>query len=172
MCDILTGTFVVLHSSVCCKTGNTVTSIKMPSKAYQKRQQRKKQYNENSEVVKSAAHEYYLKFKPKIIRTILDKRKSNRGQVRRHCANVKKKISTDWNYKETNRMRALKTTRRRLEENVEYRDSNRQKALRNTHRRLDQNADYKKIGMQHWLTLTEDWKKMQSTKKEISRQLW
>ena len=116
----------------------------MPYIAYQKRQQRKKQYNENSEVVTSAAHEYYLKFKPKIISTILDKRKSNRGQVKRHCANVKKKIATDWNYKETNRMRALKTTRRRLEENVEYRESNRQKALYNTRRRLDQNADYKK----------------------------
>jgi len=120
----------------------------MPSKAYQKRQRRKKQYSENSAVVKSTAREYYEKFKPKITRRILDKRKSERAKVRRHCASVKKKIARDCNYKETNRTRALKTTRCRLEENVEYRERNRQRALSNTRRRLVKNPDYKERNRQ------------------------
>ena len=120
----------------------------MPSKAYQQRQRCKRHFTENSAVAKSTAREYYEKFKPEIIRRKLEKRKSDRAKVRRHCAGVKKKIATDCNYKEKNRTRALKTTRRRLEENVEYRERNRQRSLSNTRRRLVKNPDYKERNRQ------------------------
>ena len=95
----------------------------------------KKWYSDNTDSEKSYAYQHYLQFKSDIMQNKLENRKQDRAERRQHYDVVKRKITTDSNYKDLSRKKLSETTGR-LEQNSRCRHKIRHTALIYTHRRL------------------------------------